>query len=95
MKFTDVEPCGTVTLAGTLSAAAFELDRATVTPPLPAAAVRVTVPFVELALLSTEEASDTLLSAAVGGLTVTPNVLFTPEWEAVNITELVELTAPP
>ncbi|HTR39657.1 MAG TPA: hypothetical protein VMH80_27475 [Bryobacteraceae bacterium] len=52
------------------------------------------MPFVELALLSTEEASERLLSAAVCGLTVTPNVLFTPELEAVNVTEVDELTVP-
>lgn len=78
-NFTDVDPCWTVTLAGTLSAAAFELDSTSVTPPLPAAAVRVTTPLVELALLSTEEVSDRLLRATVGGLTVTTNALFTPE----------------
>jgi hypothetical protein len=40
----EVEPWGTVTLAGTLAAAVLELESATVTPPVPAAAVRLTVP---------------------------------------------------
>jgi hypothetical protein len=40
----EVEPWGTVTFAGTLAAAVLELESATVTPPVPAAAVRLTVP---------------------------------------------------
>ena len=40
----DVDPAGTVTLAGTLAAVVLELESATTTPPVPAAAVRLTVP---------------------------------------------------
>lgn len=40
----EVDPAGTVTLAGTLAAVVLELDRVTTTPPVPAAAVRLTVP---------------------------------------------------
>jgi len=40
----DIEPCGTVTLEGTLAAAVLELASETTTPPVPAAAVRLTVP---------------------------------------------------
>jgi hypothetical protein len=41
----EVAPCGTFTDKGTLAAVELELDSDTVTPPLPAAAVNVTVPF--------------------------------------------------
>jgi hypothetical protein len=40
----EVEPCGTVTLDGTLAAVELELESDTATPPTPAAVVRVTVP---------------------------------------------------
>jgi hypothetical protein len=40
----DVAPCTTVTLEGTLAAVVLELESDTATPPVPAAAVRVTVP---------------------------------------------------
>jgi hypothetical protein len=40
----EVEPCGTMTVDGTLTAALLELESATGTPPVPAAAVRFTVP---------------------------------------------------
>ena len=40
----EVEPCGTVTDAGTLAAVEFELESDTTAPPEPAAEVRLTVP---------------------------------------------------
>jgi hypothetical protein len=40
----EVEPSGIITLAGTLASVALELESVAVTPPVPAAAVRVTVP---------------------------------------------------
>ena len=43
----EVEPCATVTLEGTLAAVVLELESATATPPVPAAAVRVTVPVLD------------------------------------------------
>ena len=44
MNVVDVDPCGMVTLDGTLAALLLELESETDTPPLPAAAVRLTVP---------------------------------------------------
>jgi len=44
VKVAVVKPAVTVTLAGTVAAEVFELERATTTPPVPAACVRVTVP---------------------------------------------------
>ena len=40
----ELEPCGTVTVVGTLAAVALELASEMAMPPVPAAAVRVTVP---------------------------------------------------
>ena len=75
----DVEPAGTVTLEGTLAAVLLELESVTTTPPEPAAAVRVTVPVPVWALTIVLGLTETLLSAAGGGLMVTPNVALTPE----------------
>ena len=75
----EVEPCATVTLEGTLAAVVFELESETATPPVPAASVRVTVPVPVWALTIVLGLTETLLSAAGGGVTVTPNVLLTPE----------------
>ncbi len=47
----EVCPCGTVTVAGTVPAPVLELESDTVTPPLPAAAVRLTVPMVDPLIL--------------------------------------------
>jgi hypothetical protein len=44
VKVADVAPCGITTLAGTLAAEVTELERNTVMPSTPAAAVAVTVP---------------------------------------------------
>ena len=44
MKVADVEPWGMVTVAGTVAAVVFELDRDTTAPPEPAGVVSVTVP---------------------------------------------------
>jgi hypothetical protein len=79
VNVTEVEPAGTVTLEGTLAAAVLELASDTTTPPVPAAVVRVTVPVPVRPLTIVLGLTETLLSAAGGGLIVTPNVLFTPE----------------
>jgi hypothetical protein len=75
----EVEPAGTVILAGTLAAVVLELESVTTAPPVPAAVVRVTVPVPVLPLTIVLGLTDTLLIAAAGGVTVTPKVLFTPE----------------
>jgi hypothetical protein len=83
LKVTDVAPCGTVTLEGTLATLGLELERETVTPPTPAVAVSLTVPVPDRPLRMTLGLTEMLLNAAGvaadGGLTVTPNVAVTPE----------------
>ncbi len=61
-----------MTEAGTLAAEVFELDSNTVTPPLPAAEVSVTVPVAEPPLVIVPELAESVLSAGAGGLIVTP-----------------------
>jgi hypothetical protein len=75
----DVEPCGTVTLEGTLAAVVLELESDTATPPVPAASVRLTVPVPDWPLTIVLGLTETLLRAAAGGLTVRPNVTLAPE----------------
>jgi len=79
VKVADVEPCGTVTLAGTLAAEVLELESDTATPPVPATSVRVTVPVPAWPLTIVLGLTETLLRAAGSGVTVRPNVLLTPE----------------
>ena len=74
----EVDPCGMVTVAGTLAAVEFELESDTVTPPLPAAAVRLTVPVPDWPLTIVLGLTDMLLSAAAGGLIVTANLALAP-----------------
>ena len=94
MKVAEVCPCGIVTVAGTLAAVVLELESDTMTPPLPAAAVRLTVPVADPPLAIVLELTVRLLSAGGGGLTVIPNVALTPVYEAVRVTEVAELTVP-
>lgn len=68
-----------MTLAGTVTAAVFELERETITPPVPAAAVRLTVPVPVRPLVIVLGLTEMLLKAAAGGLTVTPKVAEVPE----------------
>jgi hypothetical protein len=75
----EVEPAGTVTEDGTLAAVVLELESDTETPPLAAAAVKLTVPVPDCPLTIVLGLTETLLSAGGTGLTVTPNVLLTPE----------------
>ena len=79
VKVAEVCPCGTVTDAGTLAAVLLELESDIAIPPLPAAEVRLTVPVADPPLAIVLELTERLLSAGAGGLTVTPNVLLTPE----------------
>jgi hypothetical protein len=94
VNVTEVWPCGTVAVAGTLAAVVLELESDTVMPPLPAAAVRLTVPVADPPLAIALELTVRLLSAGGGGLTVIPNVALTPQYEAVKVTEVAELTVP-
>ncbi len=79
VKVAEVAPCGIVTVVGTLATALLELDSDTTTPPVPAAAVKLTVPVPVKPLMIDVGLIDILLRAAGRGLTVTPNVAFTPE----------------
>jgi hypothetical protein len=78
-KFAEVEPCETVTDAGTPAAVEFELERVTTAPPDPAAAVRVTVPVPDWPLTIVPGDTETALRPGGGGLTVRPNVSLAPE----------------
>ena len=71
-------PCGIVTVEGTLAAVLFELESAIVAPPVPAAAVRETVPVPDWPLTMVLGLTETVLRAPGNGLTVTPNVMFAP-----------------
>ena len=90
----EVEPAGTVTLDGTVAAVVLELESEIATPPVAAAEVRVTVPVADWPLMIVPGLTETLLSTAVGGLMVTPNVAFTPEYDAVKVAGVEELTVP-
>ena len=78
-KVAEAEPCEIVTVEGTLAALEFELDRATAMPPLPAAAVRLTVPVPDWPLVIEAGLTETLLRVGGGGLIVIPNVALEPE----------------
>ena len=80
--------------AGTLAAELLELERDTAMPPLPAADVSVTVPVAVPPLAIVLEFTERLLRAGGGGLTVTPKVLLTLEYDAVKVTDVAELTVP-
>ena len=79
VKVTEVAPDATVTDAGTVAAEVFELESVTRTPPIAAAAVKVAVPVPDWPLTIVLGDTETLLSAAAGGLTVRSNVVLTPE----------------
>jgi hypothetical protein len=80
VNVTEVEPAGTVTLAGTLTAVVvLELESVTTAPPVPAAAVKLTVPVPVWPLTIVLGLTETPLSAADSGVIVTPNVMLTPE----------------
>ena len=81
VNVTEVCPCGTVTEAGTVAAAVLELESETTTPPLPAAALRLTVPVADPPAVIVLGLTERPLSVGggAGGLTVTPKVLLTLE----------------
>ena len=78
-KVVEVDPCGTVTLDGTLAAVVLELESETATPPVPAADVRVTVPVPDWPPVIVVGLTEIPLRAGGGGFTVTPNVALAPE----------------
>ncbi len=91
----EVAPAATVTLIGTVAAVALELDSETVTPPGPAASVRVIVPVPVAPLAIVLGLTDTLLSVAAGGVIVKlDEVLLTPEYVAVTVAEVEVVTEP-
>jgi hypothetical protein len=86
-------PAATVTLAGTVAAAALSLIRGTAAPPLGAGPLRVTVPVegdppVTLAGLSVIAES----VAEPGGVTVSEAVLVTPAYNAEMVTDVEVVT---
>jgi hypothetical protein len=78
-KVADIDPCGTVTLAGTVTAVEGEPESDTATPPAPAAEVSVIVPVADWPAAIELGATETLLRAGGVGLIVTPPVTVTPE----------------
>jgi hypothetical protein len=68
-----------VTIDGTLAAALLELESKTVTPPAPAAAVRLTVPVPDWPPAMILGLTETPLRATDRGLTMRPNVTLAPE----------------
>jgi hypothetical protein len=77
-KLADVDPCGIVTLGGTLAAPVFELDSDTAML-APAAAVRVTVHVADWPPVTALGLTEMLLSAGGTGLTVSPSDELAPE----------------
>ena len=94
MKVADVDPCGIVMLDGTVAPLVFELESDTVTPPVPAAPVKLTVAVPVKPLMIVVGLTEMLLRPAGGGLTVTPNEVVAPENEAVKVTAVAVLTLP-
>ncbi len=90
----EVEPWGTVTVVGTLAADALELASDTTTPPVPAAEVRLTVPIPDWPLARVLGLTEIPLRAGGGGSMVTPKVTPAPEYEAVKVAAVGELTLP-
>lgn len=93
MKVADFDPCGTVTLAGTMTSG-LELRSETVAPPVPAADVKVTVPVPDWPPVIVLGLTDTLLSAAGTGLIVSAKVLLTLASDAVIVTGVDVVTLP-
>ena len=82
----DADPLGTVTDAGTLAAAVFELERETTAPPDPAFPVIVMVPTPVCPLIIVLGLTERLLSASVEDVvTVSAKVLLVPAYDAVSM----------
>lgn len=81
LNVAEVEPCGIITVEGTLATVGLELESETATPPIPAGALRLMVPLPDWSLrikLGRTEMLVKALVAAGGGLMVTTNVLLIP-----------------
>lgn len=83
MNVADVDPCGTVTVAGTTASRTFELARLITAPPLPAGLARVTVPVVLVGPTTEFGFTEMLLNA---GVTLRFEVRLTPEYDAAITT---------
>jgi hypothetical protein len=81
-------------MVGGTKAAVLELERDKETPPLPAAAVKATVPVPIWPLTRVAGLTDIALSAEGGGSTVILNVSVAPEYVAVSATGVGVLTVP-
>jgi hypothetical protein len=79
LNVADVEPCGMVMDAGMLAAVELELESAIVSPPLPAADVRLTVPVPDWPLTILVGLTERVLRVGGGGLIVIAEVALTPE----------------
>lgn len=101
VKFAELDPAGTLTVAGTVATEVLELDRVTTTPPAPAAEVRVTVPVAvwptsTMNGLTESEANAAGSTGGVdgGGFTVIAKFAVTPEYDAVSVTGVDADTLP-
>jgi hypothetical protein len=79
LNVAEAEPCGTVTEAGAPAIEALELEIDMVAPPVPAAAVRLTVPVPDCPLVMELGLTEMPLRAPGSGLTVTLEVALTPK----------------
>jgi len=77
-KVAEANPCGTVTLEGTLAAAVLELESDTAAPPVPAGSVRLTVPVADWPPTMLVGLTETPLRAPGSGLIVMPRVALKP-----------------
>ena len=78
VKVLEVDPAGTVTLAGTVAAAVLLLVRSTVMPPVGASAERVTVPVEEVPPVTVVGLTLTEERLTLGAFTVKVAVLVVP-----------------
>src|SRR5690348_8240731 len=89
----EVCPAFTVTLAGTIATAGFELVTAATTPDGPAGPVRVTtLEGVDPPPITVE--GDRVKEAGEGGVTVNGAVFVTPPYDAEIVTSVIVSTAP-
>src|SRR5271154_4818859 len=87
-------PAGTSTCAATVARVGLELASATVTPPLGAAALSVTVPVTALPPFAVVGLSvSAARTAAAAGLTVKVVVFVTPPYEAESVVKVWVVTA--